>query len=127
MPALYLFAIIFFWTPPHVWALDLLMQRGYQRAGIPMLPVVSGREYTARSILIYALLLVSLTLALATTSAVGWVCLGAAALLGGGLVAMAWRLRRRVTSRSARSLYLYSLLYLALLFVAMMVDSAVRF
>jgi protoheme IX farnesyltransferase len=125
LPALYLFAIIFLWTPPHFWALALLMQRDYQKAGIPMLPVVSGRAYTAWNILAYSLGLVALTLALATTSAVGWVYLGVAALLGGGFIALAWRLKRTTSSRNARRLYLYSLLYLALLFTAMMVDSSV--
>jgi protoheme IX farnesyltransferase len=126
-PALYLFAIIFLWTPPHFWALALLMQRDYQKAGIPMLPVVSGRACTAWNILAYALGLVALTLAFATTSAVGWVYLGVAALLGGGFIALAWRLTRTTSSRNARRLYLYSLLYLALLFTGMMVDSAVAF
>ncbi|MDP6548958.1 MAG: heme o synthase [Dehalococcoidia bacterium] len=124
-PALYLFAIIFLWTPPHFWALALLMQKDYQKAGIPMLPVVSGRAYTAWNILAYTLGLVALTLAFAATSTVGWVYLGVAALLGVGFIALAWRLTRTISSRNARRLYLYSLLYLALLFTAMMVDSAV--
>ncbi|MDP6550199.1 MAG: heme o synthase [Dehalococcoidia bacterium] len=127
LPALYLFAITFLWTPPHFWALALLMQRDYQKAGIPMLPVVSGRPYTAWNILAYALGLVALTLAFATTSVVGWVYLGAAALLGGWFISLAWRLTRSISSRNARRLYLYSLLYLALLFSAMMADSAVSF
>jgi protoheme IX farnesyltransferase len=125
LPALYLFAIIFLWTPPHFWALALLMQQDYQKAGIPMLPVVSGRAYTAWNILAYALGLVALTLAFATTSSVGWVYLGVAAFLGGGFIALAWPLTRSTSSRNARRLYLYSLLYLALLFTSMMVDSAV--
>ncbi|MDP6364492.1 MAG: heme o synthase, partial [Candidatus Poseidoniia archaeon] len=110
LPALYLFAIIFLWTPPHFWALALLMQQDYQKAGIPMLPVVSGRAYTAWNILAYAL---------------GLVYLGVAAFLGGGFIALAWPLTRSTSSRNARRLYLYSLLYLALLFTSMMVDSAV--
>jgi protoheme IX farnesyltransferase len=123
LPALYLFTIIFFWTPPHFWALALLIQRDYERAGIPMLPVVSGREFTAWNIFVYALILVALTLVFAATAAVGLVYLGAAAVLGGVFITLAWRLKLRQTARNARKLYLYSLLYLALLFVAMMVDS----
>tara|TARA_B100000315_G_scaffold64952_1_gene58965 strand:- start:3387 stop:4304 length:918 start_codon:yes stop_codon:yes gene_type:complete len=125
LPALYLFAIILLWTPPHFWALALLMQGDYQKAGIPMLPVVSGRAYTAWNILAYSLGLVALTLAFAITSTVGWVYLGTAVLLGGGFIALAWQLKRTTSSRNARRLYLYSLLYLALLFTAMMLDSAV--
>ncbi|MEK7807419.1 MAG: heme o synthase [Chloroflexota bacterium] len=123
LPALYLFTIIFFWTPPHFWALALLIQRDYERAGVPMLPVVSGREFTALNIFLYGLILVALTLVFAATAAVGLVYLGAAAVLGGVFIALAWRLKLRQTARNARLLYLYSLLYLALLFVAIMVDS----
>ena len=125
LPALYLFTIVFFWTPPHFWALALLIQRDYEQAGIPMLPVVSGREFTALNIFLYALVLVALTLVFTTTTAVGLVYLGTAAVLGGMFIALAWRLKLSQTARNARKLYLYSLLYLALLFVAMMVDSTV--
>lgn len=126
LPALYLFAIIFFWTPPHFWALSLLIQRDYERAGVPMLPVVSGRDYTILNIFLYALLMVALTLAFVLTAAMGWLYLGSAVLLGGGFIGLAWRLRWRRTTRDARNLYLYSLVYLALLFVAVMADSAVQ-
>ena len=126
LPALYLFAVIFFWTPPHFWALALLIQKDYERARIPMLPVVAGREQTVLHILIYSVVLVALTLLLTTTSAVGWIYLGGAALLGGVFIEMAWQLKRHSTAKRARILYLYSLLYLALLSVAMIVDSSVR-
>jgi len=85
--------------------------------------VVSGREYTALNIFVYGLVLVTLTLVFATTAAVGLVYLGTAAVLGAGFIALAWRLKLRQTARNARKLYLYSLLYLTLLFVAMIVDS----
>ncbi len=127
LPALYLFAIVFFWTPPHFWALALLIRPDYERAGIPMLPVVRSRNYSVLNIFLYSLVLVALTLIFATTSAVSWLYLGTAALLGSILIGMAWQLKRHQTARHARKLYLYSLLYLALLFVAMMVDSTVRF
>jgi protoheme IX farnesyltransferase len=126
LPALYLFAVVFFWTPPHFWALALLIQDDYERARIPMLPVVAGRQQTVLHIFVYSMVLVALSLLFATTSAVGWVYLGTAALLGGVFVGMAWQLKRQSTARLARRLYLYSLLYLALLFVVMIVDSTVR-
>ena len=126
LPALYLFAVVFFWTPPHFWALALLIQKDYERARIPMLPVVAGREETVFHIFVYSLVLVALTLLLATTSTVGWVYLGGAALLGGAFIEMAWQLKKSSTARRARRLYLYSLLYLALLSVMMIVDSSVR-
>ncbi len=122
--ALYLFSIIFFWTPPHFWALSLLIQSDYERAQIPMLPVVAGRAHTVMQILLYTLVLVALTLVFAATSAVSWVYLGIAAPLGAIFVAMAWQLYRESSARHARRLYLFSLLYLALIFVAMIADSA---
>ena len=125
LSALYLFAIIFFWTPPHFWALSLLIQGDYEQARIPMLPVVAGREQTVLHILLYAVVLVALTLLFAATSTVSWVYLGVAASLGSVFVAMAWQLYRDSSARHARKLYLYSLLYLALLFVAMIADSTV--
>lgn len=125
LPALYLFAVIFFWTPPHFWALALLIQADYERARIPMLPVVAGRQHTIFHIFIYTLVLVALSLLLAATSAVGWVYFGAATLLGMVFIVIAWQLKLQSTARLARRLYLYSLLYLALLFVAMIADSTV--
>ena len=123
LPALYLFAVIFFWTPPHFWALAMLIQRDYEKASIPMLPVVAGREHTVQTIFIYSIILVALSLVFATTSAVGWVYVGVAAVLGGIFLAMAWQLKQDSATRRARALYLFSLLYLALLFVAMIADS----
>ena len=123
LPALCLFAVIFFWTPPHFWALAILIQKDYERAKIPMLPVVAGRETTVQSIFIYSLVLVALSLVFATTSAVGLVYVGLASVLGGIFLALAWKLKGDASTRRARSLYLFSLLYLALLFVAMIADS----
>lgn len=123
LPAVYLFAVIFLWTPPHFWALAMLIQKDYEAANIPMLPVVAGREQTVQSIFTYSLVLVAMSLVFATTSAVGWVYVGAAAVLGGIFVALAWQLKADISTRRARSLYLYSLLYLALLFLVMIVDS----
>ncbi len=126
LPALYLFAIIFFWTPPHFWALSLLIRQDYERAGVPMLPVVAGEQKTVENIFAYSLVLVALTLVFAATGAVGGVYLGAAAVLGAVFVWGAWRLLRNQERKKARNLYLYSLLYLALLFGAMMADGVYR-
>ena len=126
LPALYMFTIVFFWTPPHFWALALLIQDDYAEAGIPMLPVVSTSEHTALHIFLYSLVLVPLSLLFAVTSVTGWVYLGTAILLGIVFVGLAWRLLRHYTISHAKHLYLYSLLYLALLFIAMMVDSVVN-
>lgn len=127
LPALYLFSIVFFWTPPHFWALSLLILKDYQAAGVPMLPVVVGRERTTQNIFIYSLALVALTLLFAVTDAVGLVYLASAGVLGGVFIVMAWNLKREQTTRKARHLYLYSLLYLALLFAVMLADAVYRF
>ena len=128
LPALYLFTIIFFWTPPHFWALALLIEQDYARAGVPMLPVVQGRERTIQNILAYSVALIGLTLVFIVTGPVGWVYFGAAALLGAVFLRLAWRLKRQPDSRrAARRLYLYSLLYLALLFAAMLPDAYFNF
>ena len=124
LPAVYLFAIVFFWTPPHFWALSLLIQTDYQRAGVPMLPVVSSRRQTALHILLYAIALTGLTLMFALLPQVGWVYTAAAAALGAPFIWLSWRLWRRDERGRAKATYLYSLAYLALLFAAVMVDSA---
>ncbi len=125
LPALYLFAIIFMWTPPHFWALSLLIKDDYARAGIPMLPVVSTLAATKRQILIYTVVLVCVSLLLATTGAVGWIYLVGAFALGAGFIIRAIRLARDDGTQTARALYVYSLAYLALLFGVLMADSAV--
>ena len=124
LPALYLFAIIFFWTPPHFWALALLLKDDYARARVPMLPVVAGVDETKRSILLYAMILSALTLMFFTTRSVGWIYLAASSALGAGFVYYAWRLVRGPGISGARRVYLYSLAYLAVLFLAIMVDSS---
>ena len=124
-----LFAIIFFWTPAHFWALALLIRDDYERAGVPMLPVVRGDEATAWNILAYAASLLPLTLLLFIIGGLGYVYLAAAIVLGAVFIAYAFRLLRSGVVRRramARAVYLYSLLYLALLFVAIMVDSTLR-
>lgn len=126
LPALYMFAIVFFWTPPHFWALSLLIKDDYQRAGVPMLPVVAGIRDTKRSILLYTILLLTLTLMFFTTRAVGWIYFAGSLALGLGFIYYAWRLLKRDGIEGAKSAYLYSLAYLAALFLVIMVDSVVR-
>ena len=125
LPAVYMFAIVFFWTPPHFWALALLLKDDYARAGVPMLPVVAGVEKTKRSILLYAVLLFVLTLMFFTTQAVGWIYLGAALVLGLLFIYHAARLVRRPGIEGAVGAYVYSLAYLALLFAAIAVDGSI--
>jgi protoheme IX farnesyltransferase len=126
LPAVYLFAIVFFWTPPHFWALSLLIKDDYAEAGIPMLPVVTTVAHTTLQIFFYTLALVGLSIMFALTPAVGLVYLGSALVLGAVFVGMAGQLMRNYTRNIARNVYLYSLLYLALLFVAVMVDSIIH-
>jgi len=123
--ALFLFAIVFFWTPPHFWALSLLMHEDYERAGVPMLPVVRGEAETRAHILLYTVVLTAWTglpLLLPALS-FGPVFLVAALLLGGAFIGLAERLRRRADRRPALRVYLFSLSYLALLFSAGVVDA----
>jgi protoheme IX farnesyltransferase len=123
LPALVLFAVVFLWTPPHFWALALLIKRDYAAAGVPMLPVVRGERETARQIVLYTAALVAFTLAPALWGQFGLVYLVAAAALGATFLWFAWRLQRERTPRRAAVLFHYSLAYLALLFVAMALDS----
>ena len=125
LPALLLFLIVFFWTPPHFWALALLIRRNYEAAGVPMLPVVRGDAETARSIVRYSVVLVAITLLPVVAGTVGLAYLVSALLLGGVFLGLALLLARETTPRHARHLFSYSLLYLALLFVALAVDPLV--
>jgi protoheme IX farnesyltransferase len=124
-----LFLIIFLWTPPHFWALSLYKAGDYARAGVPMLPVVAGLSATRRQILVYSLVL-ALTGLLPAVIGMATVTYGVvAALLGALFVALAWRVYRIDDSdrymRPARQLFTYSLLYLFLLFVALLVEGSV--
>jgi protoheme IX farnesyltransferase len=121
--AVILFFIVFFWTPPHFWALSLLMKNDYARAGIPMLPVVRGETETRRQILLYAVLLYAVTQLPFCAGGFGVVYLTASLVLGLGFIAGAAVLYRRADRRSALRLYLFSLAYLALLFCAMVADA----
>jgi protoheme IX farnesyltransferase len=123
LPALWLFLIVFLWTPPHFWALALLLKESYAAARVPMLPVVRGDAETTRQILLYSVGMVTFTLAVGLS--LGPVYSATAALLGMLFLGLAWRLRREPTRRNAGLLFHYSLLYLALLFVAAAVDPVI--
>jgi len=123
LPALWLFLIVFLWTPPHFWALALMIKKAYAAAAVPMLPVVRGDRETARQILLYSIGLVAFTVAVGIW--LGPVYTVAAAVLGAILVALALLLRRDLSTARAQVLFHYSLAYLALLFVAAAIDPLV--
>ena len=121
--ALYLFAIVFFWTPPHFWALSLLMKDEYAKVGVPMLPVVRGEAETRRQILLYSVLLYAVTQLPFCAGGFGVTYLVASLVLGAVFIAGAVRLYRDPSRQTALRLYLFSLAYLALLFSAMVLDA----
>ena len=123
LTAIYLFVIVFSWTPPHFWALALLKRHDYARAGVPMLPVVRGERRTKWEMLVYALLLMPITLMPAAFGAFGRIYVVAAVLLGARLLWYCVKLLKETQMQGTEwKMYRYSLLYLALLFVAMAVD-----
>ncbi len=123
LPAVCLFLIVFLWTPPHFWALALMLKEHYTAANVPMLPGTRGESETRRQILLYSVALVAFTLVVGIW--LGALYTVAAALLGGYFVLFAWRLRREGTRRDAVVLFHYSLAYLALLFVAAAINPLV--
>jgi protoheme IX farnesyltransferase len=130
VPALLLFALVFYWTPPHFWALSLRIRRDYAAAGVPMLPVVRGIPETTRQIGLYAVLMVAISLILWAVARMGAIYLGAAIILGVIFLWQAWRLWRRGASEEASTagairLYRYSISYLTLLFLAVAIDALV--
>ncbi len=120
--ALYLFALVFYWTPPHFWALSLLMHDEYAKAGVPMMPVVRGERETRRQILLYSGLLYAVSQLPMCGGLLGGFYLVASLALSAIFVALAVRLWRRADRRAALTLYLFSLVYLAALFGAMVID-----
>jgi heme o synthase len=126
LPALVLFAIIFYWTPPHFWALALRYRDDYAAAGVPMLPVVRGANETSTQILYYTVLLVTVTLLLYPAGRMGAIYLASAVALGAAFIWRALALRRDLTSKRAIGLFSFSNQYLALLFLAMAVDAVVH-
>jgi protoheme IX farnesyltransferase len=121
--AVYLFAIVFFWTPPHFWALSILMKEEYAKVGVPMLPVVRGEDETRRQILLYSVLLYAVTQLPYCAGGFGAIYLVASLALGAAFIGGAVKLYRDATRAAALKLYLFSLAYLAALFVAMVADA----
>jgi heme o synthase len=120
-----LFAIVFFWTPPHFWALAIVRKKDYERAGVPMMPVVMGEEKTRRQILIYTVELVAVTLLLPLFDLAGTVYLISALILGGLLLYAAWRVVKVEGNKVAWTMYRWSSMYLAFIFLAIMIDAVV--
>ena len=128
VPALVLFAIVFYWTPPHFWALALRYRGDYAAAGVPMLPVVRGEAETARQIVVYSIILIVVSLLLWPVAGMGLIYVAAAVVLGALFLVYALRLRRdAVSGPAAINLFRYSISYLTLLFIAVAADSLVRF
>jgi heme o synthase len=125
LPAISLFLIVFFWTPPHFWALALLIKRNYQAARIPMLPVVRGERETVKQILLYSFVMVAATAVPFVWGILGVAYLVVALVLGAGFIWLAVKLARHTAPREASLLFHSSLLYLALVFVAAAVDVVV--
>jgi protoheme IX farnesyltransferase len=120
--ALLLFLIIFVWTPPHFWSLALYRTKDYARAGVPMLPVTHGREYTALQVLLYTLILFATTLLPYVIRMSGFVYLAAALVLGGLFIGYALRIYLAYSDAAAQKTFRYSIAYLAILFAALLVD-----
>jgi len=125
--ALLLFLIIFAWTPPHFWSLALYRTEDYARAGVPMLPVTHGKDYTRLQVLLYTLILFSVSLLPYAIRMSGWLYLGAAVLLGLVYIGYAVRIYTAYSDRLARRCFRYSILYLAVLFAALLVDHYLAF
>jgi protoheme IX farnesyltransferase len=125
IPALFLFAIIFMWTPPHFWALAIVRKKDYARAGVPMMPVVRGEKETRWKILIYTLELVAVTLLMSVFNFTGTIYLVSALALGSWLIHTAWQVWRMEGNKIAWKMYRYSSMYLAFIFLALMLDAIV--
>ena len=122
IPAIALFLIIFFWTPPHFWALSILLKEDYAKANIPMLPVVSSIQETSKQIVRYTIFLVLITIVFAFHDSVSYIYMGSAILLGAIFIYFSIRFKTESTQSRARTLYIFSLLYLALLFLSIILD-----
>ncbi|MFT3735946.1 MAG: heme o synthase [Rhodocyclaceae bacterium] len=117
-----LFLIIFAWTPPHFWALALYRTKEYAAAGLPMLPVTHGAEFTRLQVLLYTFILTAVTLLPFVTQMSGWIYLTSAIVLNAIFIAYAWRLLREYSDELAKRTFRFSILYLSLIFAALLVD-----
>ena len=122
---LLLVLLIFIWTPPHFWALAINKKDEYAKAGIPMMPVVKGIEYTKMQIVLYSILLMVVSLLLFATGYFGYLYLIGAAILGGIFIQKSWKLKQSTGADNSMSLFLYSIVYLTLIFLLMIIDRAV--
>jgi heme o synthase len=122
LPALAMFAIIFYWTPPHFWALSMRYEKEYRAADVPMMPVVYGKEETSKHILLYSFLSFAMCLALFSVAKLGWIYLTVALVLNAIFIGLALQLRKTPQVRIAWDLFRFSIYYLAILFAAMAAD-----
>ncbi|MFN2526771.1 MAG: heme o synthase [Actinomycetota bacterium] len=122
LPAIGLFGIIFYWTPPHFWALSMRYEKEYAAAGVPMMPVVYGRRETTRHVLLYSFILLAMCLVLFSVAQMGMVYLGATVILNAVFVGWAIRLWRNPSPKLAWGLFRFSIYYLAFLFLAIALD-----
>jgi protoheme IX farnesyltransferase len=124
---LILFLIIFLWTPPHFWALSLNHASEYARAGVPMLPVVAGRDETKRQIVVYSVILLAVSLLPWVLGFAGSIYGAAAAMLGATMVLLSWQVRRSDESdrRTPRRLFVFSMFYLVVLFGLLLTNAAI--
>lgn len=120
-----LFAIVFMWTPPHFWALAIVRMKDYEKAGVPMMPVIHGEERTRRHILVYTIELIAVTLLLPLFNLAGTIYLVSALVLGGFLLYAAWRVFKIGGNKVAWTMYRWSSMYLAFIFLAIMIDAVV--
>jgi protoheme IX farnesyltransferase len=118
-----LFAIIFMWTPPHFWALAIVRMKDYEKAGVPMMPVVRGEKETRRQILIYTVELVLITLLLPLLNLAGTVYLISSLVLGAALLYAAWAVWKQGGNKVAWRMYKWSSSYLVFIFLAIMIDA----
>ena len=125
LPAIVLFGIIFYWTPPHFWALSMRYEKDYAAAGVPMMPVVYGREETTRHMVLYCMLLTAVCLAFFSVAQMGLIYLSSAIVLNAVFTGWAIKLHRNPTTRRAWGLFRFSIYYLALLFLAMAADQLI--
>jgi protoheme IX farnesyltransferase len=117
-----LFLVIFVWTPPHFWSLAMYRREEYARVGLPMLPVTHGIRFTCLHSLLYVVLLAAVSLLPFTLGMSGWIYLGAVLLLNAGFLGYGWALYRRYSDALAKKTFRYSIIYLTLLFAALLVD-----
>ena len=128
LEALYLFLIIFFWTPPHFWALAIMIKDDYEKAKIPMLPVIKGIKNTSLQIFLYSIILLFITILTGVVAnSLGWIFMISSMLAGGIFIYKSFKLFKIANKKEAISTYIYSLLYLFVIMSLVIVDSSIQF